>query len=162
MASSNSASIFNLNNGAHATSVDYCDYLYYKLIDLGHKLKLDDSVGVNYLLSKKYKKQEEEIKNNLDRFDFYLNSYSTQHEEFYDEKFKENTKRKKGRYSQLKFSEKADKRLNVSWVKQDIGCDLYVSNKTHKNEIMPDYKKGNVKNFRKNSRQQSRLQTSRM
>ncbi len=162
MSSSNSASIFNLINGVYTNLTDDYYKLQQKYNEIWYKLNDDDKEKCEDNLLKTFRKNEKELKIMINMWNIHEELYLNQHEEFYDEKFKEDTQRKKGRYSQLKFSKKADKRLNVSWVKQDIGNDLYVSNKTFKNDLLAHHKQGNVKNFRKNSRQQVRHQTSRI
>jgi hypothetical protein len=167
MASSNSASINNLNIGGFDDDYNCNEYR-----DLCRNQEvLCGKIGL--LRAKKYSRKEDklmkilrvvenEINDNYEKWSINRDNYLHQHEEFYDEKFKENTKRKKGKFTKLKFSEKADNRLIKSWVKQDVGIELYVSNKTFKNDLVSDYKQGNLKNFRKSSRQQVRQQISKM
>ena len=167
MASSNSASINNLNIGVFNNEENWNKY--YELIRNQEVL----CKKISLLRAKHYNRKEDKLRkmlmvvennmiDNYENWSINYDNYLQQHELFYDEKFKENTKRKKGRYSQLKFSEKADKRLIKSWVKQDVGIELYVSNKTFKSDLVSDYKQGNLKNFRKSSRQQFRQQISKM
>ena len=139
--------------------------LWYQKWDMNDRYKLYIKSCIKPCMSVLYKelietKEKMEIIRKI--WDNNIDKYSLQHEGFYDEKFKENTKRTKGKFTKLKFSEKVDKRMCKSWVKQDVGVELFVSKKTLKSELIPDYKQNKIKNFRKSSRCHLRQQTCKM
>jgi hypothetical protein len=162
MSSSNLASINNLHCGINDSCPEIHD-LCYKKDNLEEYMRLVKFTKYENVSNDTLLKNIEE-KLIIARKIWYkkLDTYEEIHEEFYDEKFKENTRRRKGKNNQLKFLEKAEHRLVKLWEKEKIGADLYVSKKTHKSELLPDYKQNNYKNYRKLSRQQVRQQASKV
>ena len=103
--SSNSASIHNLHKGV------FIDYRYEYSTLCANKDNLVIRIGQNgkdALENAKLYKILKNINCKIDivdkKWDKALNIYETEHENFYDEKFKENTKRQKGKNQKRRFS----------------------------------------------------------
>jgi len=76
----------------------------------------------------------------------------TKHEEFYDEKFKENTKRQKGKQQQVKYLEKKMFRMNISWEKEDVQDGISKSKRLNKIDWLPLHKQRRTNNRKGSTR----------
>ena len=106
-------------------------------------------LSIECRFGEKIGKAHDDLKNEGD-------NYAKNLETLYDEKFKENTKRQKGKYSQLKYLEKKVNRMHISWKKEDSSNNISKTGKKYKCDTLPDFKQNKIQNIRKSSRQNSR------
>ena len=152
MSASNFASIINLNSGdfndhrnlyEYSESINRQELLEEKLYQSHIDLEYYNSINNNKIYNRLIRSLAKREKETSEAWEILADSskkYTVKHEEFYDEKFKENTKRQKGKQPQVKYLEKKMFRMNISWEKEDVQDGISKSKRMNKIDWLPLHK----------------------